>query len=64
MPMFELICKTCGRKFERVVSSRSVLMDPESDLIHLRKCPKCGSDNTEFTVTAHARTPNKWMVKR
>jgi Zn finger protein HypA/HybF involved in hydrogenase expression len=63
MPIFELICNDCGKKFERVVNAKSVLVDPESDLIHLRYCPKCGSKDTEFTVTSHARTPKKWIVK-
>jgi putative FmdB family regulatory protein len=45
MPLFEFICKTCNKKFEKLI-----LSDEDKNIV----CPACGADKVEKQFSSFA----------
>jgi putative FmdB family regulatory protein len=50
MPLFEYVCKDCGKQFETLVFSSSNNSEIE--------CPKCKSNNTEKKISVFSSSGN------
>ncbi|MHB8077819.1 MAG: FmdB family zinc ribbon protein [Candidatus Krumholzibacteriia bacterium] len=47
MPLFEFVCRSCGRKFEEILSLAELEAEPPA-------CPACGAERAERALSRFA----------